>query len=164
MSASCIQHPASHTSHPLQGAGRLAVVNGPNLNLLGKRQPEIYGTESFDSFLTKLRERFTNIEIAYFQSNHEGAIIDELQRLDACGCDGIILNAGGYTHTSIALRDCVAAIQTPVVEVHVSDIMQREPFRQHSYLTDVCVFTIMGHGLEGYAEAITHLVNKRNLS
>ncbi len=141
----------------------IAIVNGPNLNLLGKREPEIYGTESFDSFFLKLCERFADIELTYFQSNHEGVLIDELQRLDAAGCNAIVLNAGGYTHTSVALRDCVSAIGTIVVEVHISDITQREPFRKHSYLTDVCAFTVMGHGLEGYAEAITRLLNKTTL-
>ncbi len=138
----------------------IAIVNGPNLNLLGKREPEIYGTESFDNFLVKLRERFADINITYFQSNHEGALIDELQRLDEAGCDGIVLNAGGYTHTSIALRDCVSAIGTIVAEVHISDITNREPFRKHSYLTDVCAFTVMGKGLEGYAEAIQSIITQ----
>ncbi len=155
---------SNHTNLPPLGGdkrGAVCIVNGPNLNLLGKRQPEIYGTESFDSFLTRLRERFADIEIVYFQSNHEGALIDELQRLDAGGYDGIILNAGGYTHTSIALRDCVSAIGTIVVEVHISDITHREPFRKHSYLTDVCAFTVMGRGLEGYAFAIEQLIKEK---
>ncbi len=137
----------------------IAIVNGPNLNLLGKREPDIYGTESFDNFLVKLRERFADINITYFQSNHEGALIDELQRLDTTDCDGIILNAGGYTHTSIALRDCISAIGTIVAEVHISDITQREPFRKHSYLTDVCAFSVVGKGLEGYAEAIQWIID-----
>ncbi len=162
-----MQNISTHTTLSPCGGNKkgalIAIVNGPNLNLLGKRQPEIYGTESFDSFFTKLCERFADIELTYFQSNHEGALIDELQRLDVCGCDAIIFNAGGYTHTSIALRDCVSAIGTIVVEVHISDITQREPFRKHSYLTDVCAFTVMGHGLEGYAEAITRLLNKTTL-
>ncbi len=135
----------------------IAIVNGPNLNLIGKREPTIYGTESFDSFLVKLRERFADINITYFQSNYEGALIDELQRLDTIGCKGIVLNAGGYTHTSIALRDCISAIGTIVAEVHISDITKREPFRKHSFLTDVCAFCVMGKGLEGYAEAIEKL-------
>ncbi len=137
----------------------IAIVNGPNLNLIGKREPDIYGTEPFDSFLTRLCERFADITITYFQSNHEGALIDELQRLDTTDCKGIVLNAGGYTHTSVALRDCVSAIGTIVAEVHISDITQREPFRKHSYLTDVCAFCVMGKGLEGYAEAIQWIID-----
>ncbi len=139
----------------------IAIVNGPNLNLIGKREPRIYGTVSFEEYLEVLRRRFGDCsEIHYFQSNHEGALIDELQRLDATGCDGIVLNAGGYTHTSVALRDCVSAIGTIVAEVHISDITNREPFRKHSYLTDVCAFTVMGKGLEGYAEAIERLLQE----
>ncbi len=141
----------------------IAIVNGPNLNLLGKREPEIYGTETFDTFLVRLRNQFDNIQISYLQSNHEGVLIDELQRLDDEKCDGIVLNAGGYTHTSVALRDCVSAIGTIVVEVHISDITKREDFRKHSYLTDVCAHTIIGHGLEGYIEAISYLI-KRSLN
>ncbi len=137
----------------------IAIVNGPSLNLLGRREPEVYGNVPFETYLADLRERFANVEISYFQSNHEGALIDELQRLDAAGCDGIILNAGGYTHTSIALRDCVSAIGTIVAEVHISDITQREPFRKHSYLTDVCAFSVMGKGLEGYAEAVQWIMD-----
>ncbi len=137
----------------------IAIINGPNLNLLGKREPAIYGTESFDSFLVKLRERFADIKISYFQSNHEGALIDELQRLDTVDCAGIILNAGGYTHTSVAIRDCVSAIGTIVAEIHISDITNREPFRKHSYLTDVCAFSVVGKGLEGYAEAIQLIID-----
>ncbi len=137
----------------------IAIVNGPNLNLLGKRDPEVYGNVSFEDYFIALRERFVDIDITYFQSNHEGAIIDELQRLDTTNCDGIILNAGGYTHTSIALRDCVSAIGTIVAEVHISDITNREPFRKHSYLTDVCAFSVVGKGLEGYAEAIQWIID-----
>ncbi len=138
----------------------IAIVNGPNLNLLGKREPAIYGDVTFEDYLQTLRARFVDADITYFQSNHEGALIDELQRLDAAGCDGIILNAGGYTHTSIALRDCVSAIGTIVAEVHISDITRREPFRKHSYLTDVCAFTVVGKGLKGYEEAIERLLNE----
>ncbi len=136
----------------------IAIVNGPNLNLLGKREPAIYGTRSFEDYLVELRSTFPEVDIHYFQSNHEGALIDELQRLDEIGYAGIVLNAGGYTHTSVALRDCVSAIGTIVAEVHISDISQRETFRQISYLTDVCAFTIQGKGLEGYAEAIKQLI------
>lgn len=131
----------------------IVIINGPNLNLLGRREPEIYGTMSFDDYLLQLRAQFPEVEIVYFQSNHEGAIIDCLQSWDG-HCDGIVLNAGAYTHTSIAIRDCVSAISVPVVEVHISDIRKREPFRRYSFLTEVCQSTIMGKGLAGYAEAV----------
>ena len=131
----------------------IAIINGPNLNLTGKREPQIYGTMSFDEFIPLLRRQYPDIEIVYHQSNHEGQLIDWLQDADKY-TDGIILNAGGYTHTSIALSDTVAAIETPVIEVHISDIYQREPFRRHSYLTPVCKHSIIGHGLDGYKEAV----------
>lgn len=132
------------------------IINGPNLNLTGKRQTNIYGTTGFEEFIPQLQNRFPDVEIIYKQSNHEGQLIDWLQEADT-QADGIILNAGAYTHTSIAIADAIAAISTPVVEVHISDIKHREPFRQHSYLTPVCKHTIIGHGLEGYGEAIKFL-------
>ena len=137
---------------------RIAIINGPNLNLTGSRQPDIYGTMSFDEFIPQLCQRFANqgIEISYRQSNHEGQLIDWLQEAQL-SADGVVLNAAAYTHTSIAIADTVAAIGIPVVEVHISDIMKREIFRRYSYLTDVCVHTIIGRGMEGYAEAIEYL-------
>src|SRR6478609_449217 len=106
---------------------KIAIINGPNLNLLGKREPEIYGSKSFEDFLTELKQRFPEVEFEYFQSNHEGALIDKMQLLNN-NADGIILNAAGYSHTSIALADTIAAIDIPVVEVHISDIHKREDF------------------------------------
>ena len=133
------------------------IINGPNLNLLGTREPEIYGSVTFEDYLFKLRKHFPDLEITYFQSNHEGAIIDELQRKGFDGA-GIILNAAGYTHTSIAIRDTIAAISNPVVEVHISDIHSRESFRHHSYLTEKCAGFISGKGMEGYTMAVEMLV------
>ena len=136
---------------------RIIIINGPNLNLLGLREPDIYGTVTFDAYFLQLAEQFKEeFELEYFQSNHEGALIDKIQEV---GFDdvGIILNAGGYTHTSIALADCVSAITSPVIEVHISDIKKRESFRHHSYLENVCHSSIMGHGLDGYRMAIEAL-------
>lgn len=128
----------------------ILIINGPNLNLLGEREPEIYGNQSFLSFLTDLKLEFEG-NITYFQSNIEGEIIDQLQQAKV---DGIILNAGGYTHTSVAIRDCIAAITTPVVEVHISNLAQRESFRHDSLITAVCKGSIMGFGLAGYRLAL----------
>lgn len=139
---------------------RIAIINGPNLNLVGVREPEIYGEMSFDEYIPHLRGLYSDIDISYFQSNHEGALIDELQRIgfeNPVQADGIILNAGGLTHTSICLADTVKGIISPVVEVHISDIHQREDFRKQSYLTAPCIHTIMGKGLAGYQEAIEYL-------
>ncbi len=135
----------------------ILIINGPNLNLLGKRQPEIYGTQSFEDYFESLLFLFPKINLTYFQSNHEGALIDKLHET-GFSHHGIILNAGGYTHTSIALADAVASINTPVVEVHISDISQREGFRKHSYLKYNCIHQIMGKGLQGYKEAIEYLI------
>lgn len=136
---------------------KIAILNGPNLNLLGTREPEIYGNRSFEDFLAELKTRFPEVVFHYFQSNHEGALIDELQLLNN-KTDGIIMNAAGYSHTSIALADTIAAINTPVVEVHISDIYKREPFRRHSYTALYAKHIITGKGLEGYAEAVTFLL------
>lgn len=136
---------------------KIAIINGPNLNLVGIREPEIYGTQSLDDYLQQLVQQYDDVEFTLYQSNHEGDIIDELQRVGFT-VDGIVLNAGGYTHTSVAIADAIAAITAPVVEVHISDLTQREPWRQHSMLTAVCVTTIMGHGLDGYREAIEFIV------
>ena len=135
---------------------KLAIINGPNLNLLGSREPSIYGAESFDDFFNRLRGQF-DVELTYFQSNVEGELINVLQR---SGFDGFIINAGGYTHTSVALRDCIAAISTPVVEVHISNIHARETFRHESLLAPVCEGSIIGLGLEGYSLALRFFLNK----
>ena len=136
---------------------KIIIINGPNLNLLGKREIDIYGAESFDSYFEKLKRRFPDVDLEYFQTNHEGLIIDKLHEI---GFDygGIIINAGAYTHTSIAIADALGAISTPAVEVHISDIHSREPFRHHSYLTAKCIGFYAGMGLEGYEVALKHLL------
>jgi 3-dehydroquinate dehydratase-2 len=134
----------------------IAIINGPNLNLLGKREPAVYGAVSFDVFLVTLRERFSNVTLTYYQSNVEGELINEIQRA-GFACDGIILNPGGYTHTSVAIGDAVAAIKAPVIEVHISNVHAREAFRQHSYVSPKAAGTISGLGLEGYALALQWL-------
>lgn len=135
----------------------IAIINGPNLNLIGIREPQIYGSRSFEDYLDELRENHPDMEILYCQSNHEGTLIDKVQEY-GFNCDGIIINAGGYSHTSIALRDAVAAVKAPVVEVHISDISKREEFRRFSYLTDVCKASFIGYGLQGYELAIQKLI------
>ncbi len=136
----------------------LIIINGPNLNLLGRRQPEIYGEDTFEDFLLHLRGLFpTDADIHYFQSNHEGELIDKLHEI-GFSYDGIILNAGGLTHTSIALADAVSAIDIPVLEVHISNVHARESFRHHSYLSPVCEGTIVGLGLRGYELAVRYFL------
>lgn len=135
----------------------ILILNGPNLNLLGRREPTLYGTRTFEDYLEELRGRFSSDHLHYLQTNHEGTLIDALHEFGFGKADGIVLNAGGYTHTSVSLRDAVAAIEVPVVEVHITDIRARETFRRESLLTDVCAQTIMGQGLEGYASAIMYL-------
>lgn len=137
---------------------KILIVNGPNLNLLGSRETQIYGNVSFADFLTELKSK-SSAEITYFQSNVEGELINVLQDADA---DGIILNAGGYTHTSVALRDCIASISTPVVEVHISNITARESFRHESMLSPVCVGCIFGFGMKGYELALGYFVSEGN--
>ena len=132
---------------------KIAILNGPNLNLLGKREPSIYGSQSFDYFFTQLKEQFPQVSFTYFQSNHEGELIDSLHEY-GFEYDGIILNAGAYTHTSIALADAISAIQSPVVEVHISNIHARESFRSHSYIAPVCKGSIAGFGLNSYILAL----------
>ena len=136
---------------------KIIIVNGPNLNLLGQREPQMYGSLSFETYFEELKSAFEG-DLSYFQSNVEGELIDVLQRTDA---DGIILNAGGYTHTSVALRDCISAISTPVVEVHISNIAGRESFRHESLISPVCEGCIFGFGLQGYSLALHYFVNKR---
>ena len=135
---------------------KILILNGPNLNLLGKREPEIYGLVSFEEYLPQLRKRFSQHEVSYQQSNHEGVLIDTLQEADG-QYDAVVINPGGYAHTSIALADCIRAIGIPVVEVHLSDISKREPYRRHSFTAEACVKCIMGLGMEGYAKAILAL-------
>lgn len=128
---------------------KLLIVNGPNLNLLGKREPGIYGTATFEDYLKKLKADFPHVEIDYYQSNSEGALIDCIQQADGV-YDGVVLNAGGYTHTSVALADAIGAVQVPVVEVHISCILAREPFRHVSMIAPKCKGSIMGFGLDSY--------------
>lgn len=135
---------------------KILILNGPNLNRLGTRKPEIYGTQTMAQILLAIQRQWPEVFFTYVQSNHEGDLIDAIQDFDG---DGIILNAGGYTHTSVALRDAVEDCKVPVVEVHISDIRQREPFRQQSLLTDVCAHSIIGHGTKGYEEAVQYLVS-----
>ena len=135
----------------------ILILNGPNLNLLGTREPELYGTRRFEDYLEELRQRFPEDRLTYLQSNHEGDLIDAVQEYGFGKAQGIVLNGGGYSHTSVSLRDAVAAVTTPVVEVHLTDITRREPFRRISLLSDVSVCSIIGHGLDGYREAIEFL-------
>lgn len=132
---------------------KIAIINGPNLNLLGKREPEVYGNLSFESYFEELKRSFPLCDLVYFQSNHEGALIDYLHEI-GFNYDGIILNAGAYTHTSIAIADAVAAIKTPVIEVHISNVHKREAFRQQSYLSSVVSGVILGFGLQSYKLAL----------
>ena len=131
----------------------IQIITGPNLNLLGVREPSIYGSTSFDDFLPRLRACFPDVQIDYFQSNIEGELIDKLQAV-GFQCDGIVLNAGAYTHTSIALADCIRAISAPVVEVHISNVHQREAFRHQSMIAAACRGVICGFGLDSYRLAI----------
>lgn len=132
---------------------KIAIINGPNLNLLGKREPSIYGHSDFESFFTELKSKFKQVDFVYFQSNVEGDLINKIQELGFT-YDGIILNAGGYTHTSVAIADAIAAIKTPVIEVHISNIFAREDFRHVSFLGANCKGSISGFGLKGYELAV----------
>jgi 3-dehydroquinate dehydratase-2 len=136
---------------------KILIINGPNLNLLGQREPGIYGQTSFDDFLKGLRERYRDVQIDYYQSNVEGELINCLQEagfLNTPVYDGIVLNAGAYTHTSIALHDCIRSLKSPVIEVHISNVHTREEFRHHSYLSPVCRGVICGFGLDSYRLAV----------
>ena len=137
---------------------KIQIVNGPNLNLLGVREPGIYGSESFESYLAKLREQYPDVEIEYYQSNVEGELINKIQEV-GFSFDGIVLNAGAYTHTSIALHDCIRAIKFPFVEVHISNVHQREDFRHHSFISAACKGVICGFGLNSYRLAIEGLLD-----
>ena len=134
------------------------ILNGPNLNLLGKREPEIYGSQTFSDYFADLSPRYPDHQLEYYQSNHEGDLIDKIQELGFT-VDGIIFNPGGYTHTSVALADTVSAVKSPVVEVHISNIYERETFRHHSYIKPVAVHSIVGQGLDGYRQALDYLID-----
>lgn len=137
----------------------ISIINGPNLNLLGKREKEVYGDTDFESFLEELRSEYNSIEFRYFQSNVEGELVNEIQKADIKS-DGIILNAAAYTHTSVAIADAVAAVNTPVVEVHISNVLSREEFRHISLIGPVCSGTIFGFGLDGYKLATEAFVRQ----
>ena len=130
------------------------IINGPNLNLLGKREPGIYGNEGFEPFLNRLRQEYSHVNISYFQSNHEGLIIDKLHEVGFDDVAGIILNAGAYTHTSLAIADAISAINVPVIEVHISNVHAREEIRHHSMISPVCRGVIAGFGLDSYRLAL----------
>lgn len=134
---------------------KLVIINGPNLNLLGKREPDVYGTQGFDAFLSQLRARHSDIEIDYYQSNVEGELINAIQE-HGFAADGIILNPGGYTHTSVAIGDAVASVMAPVIEVHISNIHAREEFRKISHVSAKAKGTICGLGLKGYELALEY--------
>ena len=146
---------------------KIVIINGPNLNLLGKREPTIYGNKSMEQVLVEIQRAHMDVRLTYLQSNHEGDLIDWMQEhgikamwRESNEAKGIILNAGGYTHTSVALRDAIACAEVPVVEVHISDITKREAFRQTSLLTDVCAHSIIGHGTNGYQEAVEWILGR----
>lgn len=140
---------------------KVIIINGPNLNLLGKREPDIYGTQTFEDYFSSLQSDFSHMELEYYQSNVEGELINKLHET-GFSYDGIILNAGGYTHTSVALADAVAAIRTPVIEVHISNIFAREEYRQISLLSKHCKGIISGLGLAGYKMALAYLDQEAN--
>jgi 3-dehydroquinate dehydratase-2 len=142
---------------------KILVINGPNLNMLGIREPALYGTGTYDALCEKIRAYCDNqnIDVTFFQSNHEGALVDRIQEAYRDGTDGIVINPGAYTHTSIALLDAVKAVGIPTVEVHISKVEEREAFRQISYIRAACVATITGKGFDGYLEAIDILTEKK---
>lgn len=155
---------------------KIAIINGPNLNLLGKREPAVYGTRSMEQVLLDIQRAYPDLHMEYRQSNHEGVLIDWLQELGVQGdmaidneqCSvaekvmGIIINAGGYTHTSVALRDAIACCDVPVVELHISNIAEREAFRRISMLTDVCQYSVIGQGTDGYKQAVDWILLQKN--
>jgi 3-dehydroquinate dehydratase II len=138
----------------------IQIINGPNLNLLGKRETSIYGSETFETYFDQLQKNFDTMRLHYFQSNIEGEIVNKLHEI-GFSFDGVVLNAGAYTHTSIAIHDAIGGIKTPVVEVHISNIYNREEFRHKSLITSKCVGLITGFGLEGYALALTHFKGRQ---
>lgn len=137
---------------------RIQIINGPNLNLLGKREPSVYGNQTFEAYLVELKKQFTDVELVYFQSNNEGDLIDKLQETGFT-VDGIVLNAGAYTHTSVAIADAIRSITTPVVEVHISNVFKRETFRHHSFLSEVCKGCIVGFGMDSYRLAVDAILH-----
>lgn len=138
----------------------ILIINGPNLNLLGKREPSIYGDKDFESYLQELKSLFPSVAISYFQSNHEGEIIDKLHA-EGFSANGIVLNAGAYTHTSVGIADAVKSISSPVIEVHISNVFAREEFRHHSFLSPVCMGVICGFGMQSYQLAIQAIISKK---
>jgi 3-dehydroquinate dehydratase-2 len=141
---------------------KLIIINGPNLNLLGIREKNIYGETSFDSYYETLIKKYNGkVDLEYYQSNHEGELIEKIQKI-GFSYDGIIINAGGFTHTSVALRDAISSITTPAIEVHISNILSRQEFRKKSYLSDVCTGIISGLGLMGYEAAINYFSEKND--
>lgn len=130
---------------------RILIINGPNLNLLGKREPETYGAKTFEEFFVELENKFSDLKLSYFQSNIEGEIISKIQEAEV---DGIALNAASYTHSSVGIRDAIAAVDTPVVEVHISNVTARESFRHESFMTPVCIGCVFGFGLASYELAL----------
>ena len=141
---------------------KLIIINGPNLNLLGIREKNIYGETSFDSYYETLIKKYNGeVSLEYYQSNHEGELIEKIQKI-GFSYDGIIINAGGFTHTSVALRDAISSVTTPAIEVHISNILSREEFRKKSYLSDVCTGIISGLGLMGYEAAINYFSEKND--
>lgn len=139
---------------------KIIIINGPNLNLLGVREPDIYGSEGFDGFFEKLKEEFSSLSLSYFQSNHEGALVDTIQQA-GFEYDGIVLNAAAYTHTSVAIADALGAVPAPVVEVHISNVYARESFRHHSFISKHCAGVIVGFGLDGYRLAINYFLRNQ---
>lgn len=138
---------------------KVQIINGPNINLLGKREPGIYGRRSFEDYLVELRQAYPDVEMDYYQSNCEGELIDKIQEVGFT-VDGIILNAGAYTHTSIALQDAIRAISSPVIEVHISNVHQREEFRHRSMISCACIGVICGFGLDSYRLAVEALLKR----
>ncbi len=136
---------------------KIIVINGVNLNLIGKREPDIYGKQTFEDYFMQLQEKYKQVELEYFQSNHEGEIVEKIHQI-GFDVDGIILNAGAYTHTSVAIADAIKAVTTPVVEVHISNVHQRESFRHKSYLSAVCKGVVVGFGLKSYELALLGLL------
>lgn len=139
---------------------KIEIINGPNLNLTGKREPEVYGSATMDDCLEALRKRFPNVHFGYYQSNIEGELINRIHEVGFCA-DGIIINAGGYCHTSVALHDALKSVTTPAIEVHLSNIFAREEYRHHSLLTSACRGIICGLGLKGYALAAEALISQQ---
>jgi len=137
---------------------RIQIINGPNLNLLGRREPTVYGNQTFEAYYEELKTLFPDAQLDYFQSNSEGVIIDKIQEV-GFSYDGIVLNAGAYTHTSIAIADAIRSVTKPVIEVHISNVFKREAFRHHSYLSEACKGCIVGFGMDSYRLAINAVLN-----